>query len=93
MNRDRPEIYKLDFDEGEEHVGLRDFYTDECNVKFIEADNTDHILALDFDDPSILVQDKSDLTKTYRMNLLHAREEFRQAYDLWFHFRSKHKKK
>ena len=84
MNRDKPELYKMELEEGEEKPPLQDFYTDECNVKFIEYDGT--TLALDFDDPSIMVDHEGEI---HRMNLLYARKHLRKAYDLWFDWRGK----
>ena len=79
MNRHKPEIHIIEWDNDQTY--LRDFFTEDCEVEFWE--NEELIVAFDYDDPSIMTQQKESF-ETHRMNLLYAREHFRNLWDRYF---------
>lgn len=79
IQRDEPECKKAEF-EGKP-IPLEDFYDEDDNIMIVKAESA--VAVLDFDDAIIMVQ-MTDTMNTYLMNLLYAREHFRNLYDLWY---------
>lgn len=87
IERDKPAIYKYDF-EGEEEIPLSEFYLETDNV--IIEENKGLTVVYDLDDNFIMIQEPDK--EIFLINLLYARIHANNLYENWYFYKNNRKK-